>query len=94
MRPLHIDLRAVGLTPTQVRLTWIDGSSRETGFSIWRREGEGGWVRLGVAPANGTTFADQSARAGTTYAYRVRAHNNDSVSPWSREAPITLPLVR
>jgi hypothetical protein len=85
------NLRAAIVTPTAVGLTWTDGSSAETGFGIWRKEAGGAWLRIGVAARNATTFADTTARAGTGYSYRLRAHNSVGASAWSNEPAVTTP---
>ncbi len=88
------NLTAVALAPAVVRLTWSDGSSSETGFGIWREAAGGTWERIGVAPADATSFTDTVLRARTAYSYQIRAHNNSRVSGWSNEAAVTTPPTR
>jgi Fibronectin type III domain len=59
-----------------VTLTWTDASSDETSFVILRRDSLGSdFVETATAPANATSYTDQSLAPGTTYWYRVKARN-------------------
>jgi hypothetical protein len=77
------------IAPTQVNLFWTDGSSDETGFEIYRREGTGLWTWIATLASGVPRFADLSVRPLTTYTYRVRARNDRGVSDWSNEATVT-----
>jgi hypothetical protein len=85
--PFGLAVRLVA--PTQVDLTWSDGSQDETGFELYRRDGSGLWTWIATVGAGVTRFADFNLRPATTYAYRVRARNDRGVSPWSNEAFVT-----
>jgi titin len=88
-----------------MELAWIDNSSNETGFGIWRRRGMQEWIRIGVVPPNTTRYIDPGLDANTrryegwgldpntTYTYRLRAHNDQEASAWSNEATSTTPNV-
>src|SRR5260370_42430872 len=73
-------LTVTAVSATQVTLTWIDNSSNETAFAIWRKGAGSDWARVGVVPPNTTTFTDLGLIPGTTYTYRVRATNNVAAS--------------
>jgi hypothetical protein len=69
---------------TSLTLTWNDNSINETGFTVQRRNGTGGWVDLGTvdspldqANTHGPrTYTDTTFRWNTSaYAYRVVAKN-------------------
>ncbi len=79
---------------TQVRLTWRDNATNETGFIIERSNG-GGFVQVGTAPARAgtgnTTFVDTAVVAGVAYTYRVAASNNGVLSAYSNTSQITIP---
>ena len=75
----------------RVTLTWIDNSSNEQAFAIWRKGGGADWARVGVVPPNTTTFTDTSLQRGTTYTYRVRA-TDQLASDWSNEVTVTTPV--
>jgi hypothetical protein len=75
-----------------VSLLWDDNSSDETAFEIWRSDG-GQWMRVGVVPANTTTFTDSNLTPGTRYSYGVRASNDFDASLWSNGVVVvTLPV--
>ena len=66
----------------QVRLTWRDNASNETGFRIERCTGTGcaGFAVVGTAGVNATTFTNTGLSKNTTYGYRVLALNGAAAS--------------
>jgi streptogramin lyase len=84
-------LKVTGVASTAVSLAWTDGSRNETGFGIWRRDGNGVWARVGVSAANDPTFTDRSVSPRTRVTYRVRAHNGGGASGWTNEVTVTTP---
>ena len=61
---------------TQVSLTWQDNASDETSYRIERSpDGATGWVEIGTAAADATTYTDTQLSCGTYY-YRVRGHRS------------------
>jgi hypothetical protein len=84
------NLGATATSSSTARLTWIDNSSNETGFEIFRRLlPSGSFVSVGTRGANATLFDDTGLAASTSYEYRVRAYNTTTVSPWSPVAAVT-----
>ena len=79
----------------QVTLTWVDNSTNENGFLVYRGTVSGGpYSNIGFVSRNVTTFTDTNASAGPTYFYVVRATNSLGVSPNSNQAsPLTPPLI-
>jgi predicted phage tail protein len=77
--------------PTLAYLEWRDNSGRETGFELYRRQGEGEWRLLGTLPANQAAYFDFALEAGAAYTYRVRAVGSGGPSGWSNEARWTVP---
>jgi hypothetical protein len=75
----------------QVDLSWTAGGGGETGVSIFRRIGTGDWQRIGVVAPTTTRYADRSAKAGTSYIYRLRTHNSTLVSAWTNEVSANTP---
>ena len=58
----------------RIDLNWVDNSSNETGFEIWRStNATTGFNVVGVAAANATTYVDSTLSASTLYYYQIRA---------------------
>ena len=74
-----------------VDLSWTDNATNESGFDIERTGGTGTVLLTRVASTgNGTTtYNDDSAVCGATYAYRVRAANAHGNSAYSSTADAT-----
>jgi streptogramin lyase len=85
-------LTAQAVSRAEVHLSWADNSNNETGFTIYRQNGGGGWDWLGRVGANVTGFADVDVRPGGTYTYQVRAFNDlGSMVGSDDEATATVP---
>ncbi|MEW6173209.1 MAG: fibronectin type III domain-containing protein [Bacillota bacterium] len=83
---------ATATSGTTVVLSWTDNSNNETDFSIERKKaGEAYDAVLVVLGANSTTHTDPLAYPGTTYYYRIRAHNAFGYSSYSNEVSVTTP---
>jgi titin len=68
----------VGISTTQVRLTWRDNSSNEAGFQVFRFDPlnpGAGYIGLGSLAPNTTTFTDSGLAPGQTYIYWIVAQN-------------------
>ncbi len=61
---------------TQIKLSWIDRSTNETGFSIERKTGTGSYVLLGTVAANAVSYEDNTVSSDYTYTYRVWANSH------------------
>lgn len=86
-------------------LSWSDNSNNENNFIIERcdqvtfREGHnaktafctGVWKVIGTVEANVTQYIDDTAVAGQTYLYRVKATNKDGSSGYTEAAVIKTP---
>jgi hypothetical protein len=63
-------------TPSAITVNWLDNSTNESGFDIYRSASAAGpWVKMGSTVANTTQFVDSTVTAGATYFYRVNAYN-------------------
>ena len=66
-------------TPTSIRIHWIDKSSYELGYELYRGpEFDGPWTQLAVwGPGNGQTmsYTDDAVSRDTSYYYKVRVYN-------------------
>jgi VCBS repeat-containing protein len=77
-------LTATAISASQIKLTWADKSTNETGFIIQRKTGTSGtWATVATIAANTTAYQDTGLSAGTAYYYRVRATNSGGNSAWS-----------
>jgi len=66
----------------QVKLTWTDNSSNETGFKIERKTGASGtYIQIAAVAANVVSYTDSLVSAGSNYCYRLRAYNASGESP-------------
>jgi len=70
---------------SQPVLYWKDNSFNETGFVIERKIKDGSYEILKTLSANLTKYVDSTAKADTTYYYRVKAVNNKISSKYSNE---------
>jgi fibronectin type 3 domain-containing protein len=82
-------LSATASSKVKITLRWSDRSNDEQGFRIERRMGDGAWAEIAQVRANVKVFANTALSPGTTYTYRVLAHNASGVSSYSNEASAT-----
>ena len=78
-------LTALGVSRTQINLSWQDNSENETEFEIERSIGDTlnfEIVQAGLN-ANDTTYENTGLTPGTNYFYRLRAVNGDGKSTYS-----------
>ncbi|NIQ99393.1 MAG: hypothetical protein GTN78_04225, partial [Gemmatimonadales bacterium] len=52
-----------------ILVTWVDNSTDENNFDLWRRREGSYWSALARLSANVTSYRDYSAQAGITYHY-------------------------
>ena len=90
--PSPSGLTATAVSFQEIKLTWQDNSTDETGFRIQRRGGGSArWVDIGTTAANATSFSDTGLKPNTTFHYRVRAFRRIGFSDFSNEAMATTP---
>ena len=79
----------------QVRLTFRDNATTETGFVVERATGTGGYVPIATPPARAdvgnVVYVDTTVQAATTYSYRVRAVNGGGQSAYSGAFTVSVP---
>lgn len=77
----------------QVRLSWTDNATNETGFAVERCAGAGcsNFSRIASLGANTQKYVDQGVSRSTSYRYRVLALNNQGNSDYSNIASVTTP---
>jgi len=85
-------LAATALSRSQIKLTWRDNATNESGFKIERKTGATGtYAQIATVGANVVTYTNSGLAANTTYYYRVRAYNGSGNSPYSNEANAKTP---
>jgi hypothetical protein len=70
------NLVATPMSSTQIKLTWTDNATNETGYRVQRSTDGMNFAFIGgILPANTIMFTDNGRTPGTTYYYRVGALN-------------------
>lgn len=89
LSPLAVDgLTATPVAGLSIELDWThDGGA--AGFRVQRRSGAGSFTEIAALAAGTTEYLDASLTEGTTYTYRVQAHNPADDAPWSEEVSAT-----
>ena len=74
-------LAAVAASETRIDLTWVDNSSNESGFELYRSTtGETGTFEVRSLPsANATAYTEASAQPGTQYCFKIRAERRTAM---------------
>ena len=90
--PLVLGSTSRDVIAAQLKFTWTDNSTNETGFKIERKTSTISYTQIAQVGANSTTFIDYSVTSGATYCYRVRAYNDAGNSAYSNEACGTVPI--
>jgi hypothetical protein len=71
----------------KIDLSWIDNSSNETGFQVYKKPGActdtGTWSILTTTLANAESDSETAVTTGSTYSYKVRAFYKSTASPYS-----------
>jgi hypothetical protein len=71
----------------QLKLSWVDNSGGEAGFTIQRAPSTTGpFVQIAQAPQGVISYTDTTVSLGTTYCYRVAAVNSAGMSAFSNIA--------
>lgn len=78
------DLKLSQLTPTLFNLKWTDNSNDESGFQLWRSDGNVTDFRpLMVLGPNFTSINDEVLNSNIVYYYKIRAFRDTVVSDFS-----------
>jgi streptogramin lyase len=85
------NLTATPVSSQQIELNWTDNSANEDGFRIEYGEEPGDWQEFATVDSGVTTYNDIIVPSGTTYYFRVRAHNSIGDSGYSNEADAATP---
>lgn len=80
------DLQAMALSASEIRLSWTDPGTSETGFRIELKGTDGTFEFLDEVPSDTLSYSHRNLAPSTAYAYRVLAFNEGGDSPPSNEA--------
>ena len=85
-KPEH--LVAAATSSSSINLSWTDASNDEDRFAVERCTGAGctNFTALGNAPADATSYSDQTVVGATSYSYRVQATSDVGPSAFSNTA--------
>jgi hypothetical protein len=83
-------LTATAASSSQVKLSWTDNSSNETGFEV-KRATDSGFTQnvVWIGSIQGTTYANTGLNPSTTYYYKVRAQGAAGDSAYSSSVSVT-----
>jgi len=76
----------MGVSDSEIGLTWNDNASNEDGFELDHWSNTQGWLLHAVLPVNTTAYMHEGLEPGTTHYYRVRAFNASGSSGGSNTA--------
>ncbi|TZF83282.1 T9SS type B sorting domain-containing protein [Pedobacter sp. BS3] len=77
------------LSLAEIRVSWTDNTTTETGFELERSTDGTTFTLLTTLPANVVTYTDNTVTAGTHYYYRARAVAGTDVTPYSNVSDVT-----
>jgi hypothetical protein len=81
------NLTATAISPTHIRLTWIDGSANKSAYAIERKiEGEPSFTKIAEMTAYVQYYNNTDLTPNTTYYYRIKTFNTVTESEYSNEA--------
>lgn len=85
------NLAASAISPTQIRLTWVDNSNNEIAFKLYRSLDGITFTEIVKPGPNVTTYTDSLLTSKTKYYYRVRSYNEAGSSAYSNVVNLTTP---
>jgi alpha-tubulin suppressor-like RCC1 family protein len=74
------NLNATATSETTATLEWMDNSTDESSFVIYRSLDWTNYVEIATVSANSTSYMDDGLDCNTFYAYKVLAHNSAGYS--------------
>jgi uncharacterized delta-60 repeat protein len=84
--PSGLKIQSASATTNEITLTWTDNSSTETGFELFRSDGDNAnYTLLKTLTANVITFTDATGQQSVKYFYKIRAVNDGVYSAFSPE---------
>lgn len=88
-------LAATVVSETQIDLAWTDNATNEDGYRIESCSGAAcaTFAQIGTVAANVNVFSNTGLTAGTSYSFRVRAHNAEGASAFSNTATASTEII-
>lgn len=86
-----MNLFAIAVTPRTIKLGWLDSSTNETGFAVYRKAADGPWTLLTMTPPNTKEYFDNDTLGNSTttnYMYYLQACNGTGCSPSTSPANV------
>ncbi|MGI5882945.1 MAG: fibronectin type III domain-containing protein [Dethiobacteria bacterium] len=83
------NLAAETVSSSQIKLSWKDNSTDETGFKLERKTSGGSFAQIAVLGKNVSSYTDTGLNNNIAYIYRVRAYNENANSAYSNESHAT-----
>lgn len=71
-----LNLSGEFVSPTSIKITWLDNSDNETGFRVERKTEGGSYAVVSSLPKNTDSYIDANLSQNTVYTYRIAAYNN------------------
>jgi len=87
------NLQASALSSTNIKLTWTDNTTTETGFKIESSPDNITYTQIATVGANVVTYTHSGRTPNTNYWYRVRAYDATSNSNYSNVATVKTPAL-
>lgn len=86
--PAPTGVTAAAVSASQIDVTWTDNATNEDGYKVESCSGAAcaNFAEIGAVAANVTAFSNTGLTAGTSYSFRVRAHNAQGASDFSNTA--------
>lgn len=79
-------LRALGRSESEIRLTWDNEPAGASSVRIERRQPGGVFQEIAAVPAGMNAYTDSGLPAGAVFQYRIRAHGAEGSSAFSAVA--------
>ena len=80
------------ISPTEIKINWIDTNLNVTGFEIERSDNGGAFSLIHTALSTDTSYNDTGLSTGDTFVYRIRTVNGLDKSLYSNEVSFELLL--
>jgi hypothetical protein len=78
-------LAVAALNSSQIKVSWTDNSSNETGFRVFRRTETSSFIEVATLPAGSAGFTNTSLLSEAQYTYKVCAFNSAGNSVFTTE---------